>query len=162
MRNYYYDTDSIWDNWESNWETRLDYSAEPTHKILVYGTLRKGEGNHSLLRDSKLLETVRVPGYRMYSNGGFPYSVPVDDESCVITGEIYHVNDAVLEDLDGLEGVKYGHYDRVGVKGYEDVELYVPHDIDRVLHLQVVKDGDWMNAVDDLYSWRREYYKNLQ
>lgn len=138
--------------WSRYYPSEAEYNEPPTNKILVYGTLRSGEGNHSLMGNSKLLDIIRLRGYVMYTNGGFPYSVPVDDDNKSIVGEIYHVNKAVLSDLDSLEGVSFKHYDRVPAKGYTDVELYIPHSTTRVETLQVIESGDWK---DNSYSYRR-------
>lgn len=124
------------------------------HKVMVYGTLRKGCGNDRLLVGSELVGTFTVPGYKMYSAGGFPYCVKVDDMDQTIVTEVYLVNDSTLESLDGLEGVAYNHYMRVPVDrtGFDDVELYVPHVTTSIDDLPVVKNGDWKDF-DSRYGW---------
>ena len=93
------------------------------YKVMVYGTLRAGCGNHRLLIGSKLLGQYTVPGYKMYSAGGFPYCVKTNNMNETIETEVYLVDDETLEDLDGLEGVKYDHYKRVPVErsGFDEV-----------------------------------------
>lgn len=79
-------------------------------KVAVYGTLRAGYGNHSLLGDSKFIGAgVTAEQFCMLA-AGFP--VCLDDpgdfsglSKTNITVEVYEVtSDAVLRRLDALEG----------------------------------------------------------
>lgn len=73
-------------------------------KVFVYGTLRQGNGNHHLLRDSEFLGNSEITGFKMYSLGGFPAIVRNDDESSIVVGEAYQVDETVFGRLDLLEG----------------------------------------------------------
>lgn len=76
-----------------------------SHKVIVYGTLKKGFGNHRLLETSKFLGTTSVPG-TMYSLGGFP-GVRLDRlGQTSIKCEVYEVDGATLVNLDRLEGYR--------------------------------------------------------
>lgn len=71
----------------------------------VYGTLKKGFGNHRILEDNPLVfeGTVNIPFY-MVSLGGFP-GILKDDKSNSIYIEVYEVSDQETEKrLDRLEG----------------------------------------------------------
>lgn len=75
-----------------------------THTVFVYGTLKKGFGNHQLLEDAEYVgkaETVSN-NYTMYSLGGFPGVR--EGGSTRINGEVYKVNDDELSRLHRLEG----------------------------------------------------------
>jgi gamma-glutamylaminecyclotransferase len=86
-----------------------------THRVFVYGSLKRGYWNHSLLSDFHAEfkgETVSEQRYHMLSgrimlSGSFP--VVLDDGPAQtarpVTGEIYHVSDECLGRLDRLEGV---------------------------------------------------------
>ena len=70
--------------------------------IFVYGTLRKGFHNHSLLSNSEYLGNAKtVCKYVMFSRG-IPF-VSRAVKMTQITGEIYRVSDAVLRSVDSLE-----------------------------------------------------------
>lgn len=71
-------------------------------KVFVYGTLRKGYGNHVFLEGSKFLGKAKTKEkYTMYARG-IPF---VSHEPMVeITGEVYEVDDFTLNRLDTLEG----------------------------------------------------------
>lgn len=84
----------------------------PKHNVLVYGSLRKGMGNHALLQsalDKGHAHCVREEAYcdvnaQMYDTGaGFPAIVPCVKRNGIIV-EHYKVNDETMEALDRLEG----------------------------------------------------------
>lgn len=73
------------------------------NKVFVYGSLKKGYGNHGVLSHSHatlLQEDATSPIYDMIGMGGFPGVLP--DGATSILGEVYEVD--CLEALDGLEG----------------------------------------------------------
>lgn len=71
--------------------------------IFVYGTLRKGFGNHRLLSSAKFLGNARTnEKYGMFG-GGIPF-VNKHTPHYPIVGEIYEVDEPTLKRLDGLEG----------------------------------------------------------
>jgi gamma-glutamylaminecyclotransferase len=74
-----------------------------TYNLCVYGSLKKGQYNHSLLKSSKYLgECAIPPGYGLYVFG-LPFLVK-DDKGPGCYGEIYEVSKETLNDLDVLEG----------------------------------------------------------
>ncbi|MCW8888172.1 MAG: gamma-glutamylcyclotransferase [Gammaproteobacteria bacterium] len=96
----------------------LTQEDPPVHDVLVYGSLRKGMGNHALLKrglDNGGAIDLGGGGIeihaRLYDTGcGFPALVPEARKNVVMV-EAYRVNNAVMADLDRLEG--YPHfYDR--------------------------------------------------
>lgn len=88
-------------------------ATDRQHRVLVYGTLRKGQGNAGLLDDSKFLGTVIIPasaGLVMLDamRGAYPVAVQAKGsghEPEKIVAELYAVNDATLKELDRLEAV---------------------------------------------------------
>jgi gamma-glutamylcyclotransferase (GGCT)/AIG2-like uncharacterized protein YtfP len=94
-----------------------------THRVFVYGTLRRGHRNHSLEMGKFIGEAATLRTYWMITTGVFPVfldAVPTDIglPPLAIAGEIYHVDDASLEQLDRLER-KGGAYDRKVTDVYE-------------------------------------------
>jgi gamma-glutamylcyclotransferase (GGCT)/AIG2-like uncharacterized protein YtfP len=70
----------------------------------VYGTLRKGFGNHRLIADCKHLKTTRIEGYDMYDIGAFPGIKKGKGE---ITVELYSIDsERIEENVDYLEGYR--------------------------------------------------------
>lgn len=88
-------------------------------RILVYGTLKKGYGNHIYLNGAEFIGEKVLPGYKLY-NAGFPVAAPSPGDS--IIGEEYEIDpEKHLFGLDRLEG--NGHmYHRTEEDG---LSLYV-------------------------------------
>lgn len=94
------------------------------HLVFVYGSLKKGFSNHSVIENSKFLgntETVDRK-FRMFSLSYFPTVAETDGEDFTIIGELYDVDTKTLQDLDRLEG--NGHlYNRKKVKVYCGLDI---------------------------------------
>lgn len=101
------------------------YATIPqTHRVFVYGTLRRGRSNHSLLEMSRFAgEAATLKTYWMITTGVFPIvldAVPAEFgfPPLAVAGEVYHVDDAILAQLDHLE--REGRsYDRKVTDVYE-------------------------------------------
>tara|TARA_Y100000593_G_C4317736_1_gene341825 strand:+ start:1498 stop:1908 length:411 start_codon:yes stop_codon:yes gene_type:complete len=75
------------------------------NKVFVYGTLKKGYHNHDFLEGSELIGTAEsLSKFKMINLGGFPAVLYNSDDGYKISGEIYKINDKILERLDFLEG----------------------------------------------------------
>lgn len=80
----------------------------------VYGTLRKGWGNHRLIEDCEFLRTCWLKGYKM-TGGGIPFAMEGRPKQKIYL-EIYSVpRDRILGPVDRLEGHPH-NYLRVWVE----------------------------------------------
>ncbi len=82
------------------------------HKVFVYGTLKRGYSNHSLIAAATYLGKAKTADkWTMVGKGAaFPYILEKDDVlGNHVEGEVFVVNDKELRDLNALEGVPY-HY----------------------------------------------------
>lgn len=70
--------------------------------VFVYGTLKKGYGNHRLLEQSKFIGTGNIKGFEIYDLGSYPGIVP-GEISSEVYGEVYDVDQETLTRLDRLE-----------------------------------------------------------
>jgi gamma-glutamylcyclotransferase (GGCT)/AIG2-like uncharacterized protein YtfP len=99
------------------------------HRVFVYGTLKKGYGNHGLLQrcNAEFVGTASLPNYNMRHLGGFPAIYRTAAGYPAVKGEIYWVNADGLVALDRLEGVDSGLYrrDREFILGIGDCFVYV-------------------------------------
>jgi len=91
------------------------FNSNDTKLVAVYGTLRKGQGNHRVMGDSKFInsgKTVEQFTLTDYCSGGFPAldkTVPTHN----VVMEVYEVVDANgASRIDQLEGYGHGFYDR--------------------------------------------------
>lgn len=75
-------------------------------RVFVYGTLKKGKGNHRLLTEATFLGRAKIKGpYLLVSLGGFPGVIKTQDGvEREVSGEVYQINDDILQSLDWLEG----------------------------------------------------------
>lgn len=127
--------------------------------VAVYGTLRKGKGNHSVLEDSVFLGTQTLRGrFEMRDLGPFPYAVKTDREDALLVVEVYLVQShRVWGRLDRLEGFPR-HYNRSKTPLPEPVPLpgaalpgkplvardaWVYHAHGAMDDLPLVESGDW-------------------
>ena len=133
-----------------------------TNKILVYGTLRVGQGAYfgfKLDRDTRHLGTIRVPG-TMYHLGGFP-GIVLDGDLEGFRADLLEITDedavpGVLQRLDGYEGYREEAPDNslylrreINLPEYGTAFIY---EINRDMSARIrVAGGDW-TEVDD---WNR-------
>ena len=84
--------------------------------IFVYGTLKRGGSNHLFLQRQKFLGDARTaPGFVLYSLGDYPGMVRAPGDKAGVTGELWSVDDDCLAELDCLEGLDEGLYERIDV-----------------------------------------------
>lgn len=89
---------------------------EGPQKVFVYGTLKRGYGNHfPHLGDARLLGIGAIPGI-MFHLGGFP-AICTAEHLGPLAGEVYETDWDHIVRMDVLEGVAHGNfYDRIQVK----------------------------------------------
>jgi len=81
---------------------------ENQHLIFVYGTLRTGHSNHQLLGAAHCYGVGRTrDNFAMYIISGYPYVTSAEPRYPIV-GELYAVDDRMLERLDKVEG--HPHY----------------------------------------------------
>lgn len=119
--------------------------------VAVYGSLRKGLGNHRLLKDSEYLGDFKSePVFNLHSLGGFPGLKEGGETSVVM--EVYSVTDEVAKNVDSLEGYTPGQkatfYDKIPIEtpwGTAGVYTYV-----RALDSDsIVESGDWKEYLEN-------------
>jgi gamma-glutamylaminecyclotransferase len=75
------------------------------HKIFTYGTLKQGFNNHGLLHSSEFLGKAETADKYMLIDYGLPILLKYKAKlSQHIDGELYLVDDGILQTLDTLEG----------------------------------------------------------
>jgi gamma-glutamylaminecyclotransferase len=75
------------------------------HTIFVYGTLKKGCGLNYMLNTSTYIgEAVTMDKYKLHHINSLPMlEKEVKDD--YVVGDVYRVNDKILEKLDKVEGI---------------------------------------------------------
>jgi len=103
--------------------SRKDTGAD-AHRVFVYGTLKRGFYNHRLLEKSAARfegdAFTKRPMRLVLGEYGVPYLMGDFDDSTKtstrVPGELWVVDDAGLDALDVLEGVRVGFYERVPIE----------------------------------------------
>jgi len=115
-------------------------NMEKTTKVFVYGSLKKGFGNHSFLLGELFLRTTRTKlyDYTMISLDSFPAVFTGGKHS--IEGELYEVSFPTLKMLDVLEG---------------NGELY-----ERTLIELVSGEKAWMYCFSDRFELPSDYVES--
>ena len=123
-------------------------------KIAVYGSLKKGMYNHSLLENPGAqfvgTEDLTIP-FKMVPYSSFPALIPNDTDTTVHM-EIYDVDDTVYRRVEHLEG--YPHFYDKATTVLPDgniVEFYVIPDTSGRLQQRYADERG-------IYNWN-EYYK---
>lgn len=122
-----------------------------TDLFAVYGSLRKGMGNHRVIGQHmpELLSTEELHGWKMYSMGGFPAICESNDaENDTVIIEVYKVDEAQHElaasSLDMLEGYP-SFYNRVLVDtSVGEAWVYFRKE-EELSGLNLVESGDWVD-----------------
>ncbi|MEM1296559.1 MAG: gamma-glutamylcyclotransferase family protein [Verrucomicrobiota bacterium] len=122
------------------------------HLLFVYGSLKRGFSNHFFLLEAQWVgEANTESSYRMFDYGGFPAVIRDEEQGYSIRGELWKIDDTCLSQIDVLEGVDSGLYERsttlleVPWDQKEDVIMY--------LYLQTTKGlpdvgGQWPKSLD--------------
>ncbi len=81
-------------------------AVNTTHTLFVYGTLRKGQASHGLLKDARFLGNAKTAErYGLYVlPHGVPYAAHNGSQLVAVSGEIYSVDEITLEAVDHFEG----------------------------------------------------------
>lgn len=74
--------------------------------VAVYGTLKWGESNHSLLGSSRLVGRCRLRNITLYDLGPYPAAILEPSEGIAV--EVYSISATVLQRLDVLEDYRPG------------------------------------------------------
>lgn len=96
----------------------MNANATGLQRIFVYGTLKRGLSNSHYLQGQNFVGTARTePRYRMVDAGGYPglYEVATEDGGLRIHGEVWDIDERCRKELDLLEDVAVGLYERVPV-----------------------------------------------
>ncbi|ARZ02482.1 AIG2 family protein [Yersinia ruckeri] len=69
-------------------------------RIIVYGSLRRKQGNSHWMTDAQLLGEYGLDGYEMYNLGHYPAVIPGEGQ---VHCEVYRINSAIMTELDELK-----------------------------------------------------------
>jgi gamma-glutamylcyclotransferase (GGCT)/AIG2-like uncharacterized protein YtfP len=124
--------------------------------IAVYGSLRKGLHNHSVIEDAEFIgQFETAPTFSLYDLGSFP-GLKLEGQTSIVM-DVYKVNEQIAKRVDRLEGYSENgvntFYDRTTIEtpfGEAHTYIYIP----KVYEDSLVKSGDWKKY----YKSKREHY----
>jgi len=112
--------------------------------VFVYGSLKRGYWNHSLISGYMCTEAkTRDSRFTMVNLGAYP--AVLNEGNNYIYGELYrNVSEDVMRNLDDLEGYPF-FYNRMKVKlDSNDVAwMYFLEDREQYLEYEVLVSGEW-------------------
>lgn len=82
--------------------------SEPTHRVFVYGTLKRGFPNHEYMTGATYIgDAWTVDAYPLVVGGAWftPYLIPEKGQGHRVKGEIWDVPEHMMPALDELESV---------------------------------------------------------
>lgn len=126
--------------------------SESGYLIFVYGTLKTGFCRNKWLQNELLLGEARTrPVYRMYDCGEYPAMVRDSAYGVPVSGQVWRVTDSVLAQLDKVEAVDEGLYERANIELLDSF----PQPVQGYLYL-----GDTRGMADCGESWTKGQTRN--
>jgi gamma-glutamylcyclotransferase (GGCT)/AIG2-like uncharacterized protein YtfP len=119
--------------------------------VFVYGTLRRHERNHYLLKDAELVAEQAWTEGRLFDTG-FGYPAVQESLHHVVYGELYLVSEEQLRRLDELEGYSVDSSENLYNRGKQfilhdkgNTQAYIYTITEQNQHLlkTPIKSGDW-------------------
>ena len=131
-------------------------------KVAVYGSLRRGMGNHRLLETSKLLSTETIQAnFRMVDMGSYPGLIESEEPNDIVI-EVYEVTPDTYKRIERLESYP-AFYDRKNVTTTEgEVGIYyLPRNSgwtssDRLVN-KTNEAFDWVKHYQEKFPYRQKY-----
>lgn len=107
--------------------------------IFVYGTLRKGESNHHFLESSEYLGIFETePNYQLFNIGSYPGVIA---GNCKVLGEIYRIDNSLLNQLDLYENVPTEYMRESIQTPYGTAWIYIYQDASKLD--EAITSGNW-------------------
>ncbi|WP_273836136.1 gamma-glutamylcyclotransferase family protein [Guptibacillus sedimenti] len=118
--------------------------------VFCYGTLRSGESNHAVIKEATLIESFSWTNGQLYdTRDGYP--ALIQNEDATVYGEVYEVDDQLLEKINLLEGYQEGRdynlYEQVmqiieSNRGSYEAITYMMRKPEK--RFMEIPDGDWV------------------
>ena len=125
------------------------------HLVFVYGTLRRGGARAMTIRfpNSKFIADAKVNG-NLYDLGAYP-GLLLNESNSLVVGEVYEVDDEILNKLDDFEAssnywrkeveISLGTHRRIGWTYEPNPEFYSLR--------RLITSGDWIEYAKTKTDW---------
>ena len=127
------------------------------HLVFVYGTLRGGNARSMSIRfpNSKFIAAAKVSG-SLYDLGAYP-GLLLNESNSLVIGEVYEVDDELLNTLDEFEASSNYWRKQVEISlgaHSRTCWIYVPEDNSEFNSFQtVITSGDWIEYAKTKTDW---------
>lgn len=113
-------------------------------RIIVYGSLRRKQGNSHWMTNAQWLGDHRLEGYEIYDLGHYPAVIPGEGE---VFCEVYRINSSILAELDELKSNAKDYKRELIQTPYGCAWIYLyQHPI---AGLPRIESGDWLRRDGD-------------
>src|SRR6267143_172933 len=125
------------------------------HLVFVYGTLRSGGAGAMSIRfpTSKFIADAKVSG-SLYDLGAYP-GVLLNESNSMVIGEVYEVDDEILNKLDDYEAKSHYRRKQVEISPGTQIRMcwiYEPNP-EFYSHRKLITSGDWIEYAKTKTDW---------
>lgn len=125
------------------------------HLVFVYGTLRGGGAGAMSIRfpDSKFIATAKVSG-NLYDLGAYP-GLRLNESNSLVMGEVYEVDDEILNKLDDFEASSNYLRKQVEISLGADRRICWVYEPDPEFYScrRLITSGDWIEYAKMKTDW---------
>ena len=128
------------------------------HLVFVYGTLRRGGARAMSIRfpNSKFIADAKVSG-SLYDLGAYP-GLLLNEPNSLVTGEMYEVDDEILNQLDEIEASSNYWRKQVEISLATHRRIcwiYEPNP-ESYSYRKLITSGDWIEYARTKTDWPRD------
>ncbi|AKJ41052.1 gamma-glutamylcyclotransferase family protein [Pragia fontium] len=113
-------------------------------RIIVYGSLRRGQGNSHWMTNAQWLGEYRISGYELYDLGHYPAVIKGEGE---IDCEVYRIDSSILAELDELKNDTRDYRRELVQTPYGSAWMYLY--LHSVEGLKRIDSGDWVHRKNE-------------
>ena len=125
------------------------------HLVFVYGTLRRGGAGAMSIRfpNSQFIADAKVSG-SLYDLGAYP-GVLLNESNSLVIGEVYEVDDEILNKLDEIEASSYYSRKQIEISpGPHLITCWIYEPDPEYYSLQtLITSGDWIEYAKTKTDW---------
>lgn len=120
--------------------------------VAVYGTLKKGHGNHRLI-EGRYIKTTKIANFKMFTTGSIPFAIPSNDPMDQIVVELYYVTPSSFKMMRQLE-LGAGYKEIIVSVDVVNATMWIYDDprIVKQWNLTEVPDGNWTLELEDAWE----------
>lgn len=122
-------------------------AAETTQHVFVYGTLKRGYGNNRLLAAAAFVGEAQANGIAIHAAEDSPFPFAMRDNQQTAHGEVYKINNYILNKLDKLEGTPCLYQRETTVchlASGEQIECWIYLSPRHAKQLPILRNGIWL------------------